>query len=202
MAARRIEGIVRELQAAGIVLPFIDLGGGLGIQYNDGDEPKTPEELAKAVLPVFKDFKGTFILEPGRYLVANTGALAGSVTYRKKCEGRQFLITDMAMNDLLRPTLYEAYHEIVPCERPTRAKTKVDVVGPICESGDFMGKERLLPWVEQGEVLVVQNAGAYGMAMSSQYNSRGRAAEVMIDGSKVRLIRKRESYEDIIRSEQ
>jgi diaminopimelate decarboxylase len=201
MAARRIAGIIKQLQTVGIVLPFIDLGGGLGIQYTNADAPKTPEELAKAVLPVFKDFFGTFILEPGRYLVGNTGALVGSVTYRKKCEGKQFLITDMAMNDLLRPTLYEAYHEIVPGTNPGRAKTKVDVVGPICESGDFMGKERLLPWVGQGELLVVKNAGAYGMAMSSQYNSRARAAEVMVEGKAAKLIRRRESYEDLVRSE-
>jgi len=201
MAARRIEGIIRQLQTVGITLPFIDLGGGLGIKYSRVDNPKTPAELAKAVLPAFKDFTGAFILEPGRYLVGNSGALIGSVTYRKKCEGKQFLITDMAMNDLIRPTLYDAYHEIVPAVNPGRQKTKVDVVGPICESGDFMGKGRLLPWVEQGELLVVQNAGAYGMAMSSQYNSRARAAEVLVDGAKARLIRHRESYEDLVRSE-
>jgi len=197
MVARKISLLVKELLKANIKLDFIDLGGGLGITYKN-EVPPTPKELANAVLIHFKDFKGTFIFEPGRFIVGNAGALVASVTYRKKSEGKSFLITNAGMNDLIRPTLYEAYHDIVPAVLPNRPKVKVDVVGPICETGDFMGKNRLLPYMEQGELLVIKSAGAYGMAMASQYNSRPRACEVLIDGKKLRVIRQRETYETLI----
>ncbi|MCK9582274.1 MAG: diaminopimelate decarboxylase [Endomicrobiales bacterium] len=197
MAARKISLLVKELLKANIKLDFVDLGGGLGITYKN-EVPPTPKELANAVLAHFKDFKGTFIFEPGRFIVGNAGVLVASVTYRKKSEGKNFLITNAGMNDLIRPTLYEAYHDIIPVVLPNRPKVKVDVVGPICETGDFMGKNRMLPYMEQGELLVVKSAGAYGMAMASQYNSRPRACEVLIDGKKLRVIRQRETYETLI----
>lgn len=197
LAAERIENLSRRLAAAGIPLRYVNLGGGLGIRY-DRETPPSPQDLSKAVLPAFKDFKGTFIFEPGRYIVGNAGILVARVIYRKKSGGKSFLITDGAMNDLIRPTLYEAYHAIAPVSGPARKTETVDVVGPICETGDFLGLKRRLPWMEQGEFLAVQCAGAYGMAMSSQYNSRVRAAEVMIVGKSAKLIRRRETYADLV----
>jgi diaminopimelate decarboxylase len=153
------------------------------------------------VLPVFKDFKGTFIFEPGRYIVGNSGILIVKVLYRKSAGGKNFLIIDGGMNDLVRPTLYDAYHDIAPVINSARTREKADVVGPICESGDFLGKDRMLPKLAQGECLAVKCAGAYGFAMSSQYNSRVRAAEALVEGKRCRLIRKRETFADIVEKE-
>ena len=200
LAAQRINGLVRKLSSIGIRLNYVNLGGGLGIRY-DRENPPAPDKLAKAVLPALGDFSGTFIFEPGRYIVGNAGLFLVSVIYRKSSGGKKFLIVDGGMNDLVRPTLYDAYHEIVPVNKASGAKVEVDVVGPICETGDFLGKERLLPWVPQGGLLAVKCAGAYGYAMSSQYNSRLRAAEVLVDSAKTKLIRKREIYRDLIENE-
>lgn len=200
IAAQRVRGIVSELAKAGVVLSFVDLGGGLGIRYHKEDAP-SPSDLARAVLPVFKDFNGTFIFEPGRYIVGNAGIFLVKVIYRKSAGGKNYLVIDGGMNDLIRPTLYEAYHDIVPVRSPGRAGQKADVVGPICESGDFLGKERLLPKVAQGECLAVKCAGAYGFAMSSQYNSRVRSAEVLVEGKSRKLIRGRETYGDLVAKE-
>lgn len=152
LAAERINGLVRKLSSIGIKLNYVNLGGGLGIKY-DTENPPTPDAMSRAVLPALKDFCGTFIFEPGRYIVGNAGFFLVSVIYRKSSGGKKFLIVDGGMNDLVRPTLYDAYHEIVPVKRPSGAKVEVDVVGPICETGDFLGKERLLPWVQQGGFL-------------------------------------------------
>lgn len=200
LAAERVSGVVNKLAAAGINLRIIDLGGGLGITYK-AEKPPTPAQLKSAVLPQFKDFAGTFIFEPGRYIVGNTGVLITSVIYRKQVENKNFIVVNAGMNDLIRPTLYDAYHDIVPVKLSGGKKVRADVVGPICETGDFLGKERLLSWPDQGEFLAVKCAGAYGFAMSSQYNSRLRAAEVMIDGKNSSLIRKREKYEDLVEKE-
>ena len=200
LAAERINGLVRKLSSIGIGLSYVNLGGGLGIRY-DRENPPSPAALAKAVLPALKDFSGTYIFEPGRYIVGNAGLFLVSVIYRKSSGGKKFLIVDGGMNDLVRPTLYDAYHEIVPVNRSSGTKVEVDVVGPICETGDFLGKERLLPWVPQGGLLAVKCAGAYGYAMSSQYNSRLRAAEVLVDSNKAKVIRKREVYRDLIENE-
>ena len=200
LTALRMIKINDELLKAGIKLTHMDLGGGLGIQYRN-EKTSTPAQLAQAVLPPLKNFKGTFVFEPGRYIVGNTGVLLVKVIYRKKADGKNFLIVDGGMNDLVRPTLYDAYHDIVPVKNSSRSKITSDVVGPICETGDFLGKARLLPWLEQGEFLVVKCAGAYSMAMSSQYNSRVRAAEVMIDGSKHKIVRDRETYKDLVNKE-
>ena len=200
LAAERISGLVRKLSSIGIRLNYVNLGGGLGIRY-DRENPPSPDGLARAVLPALRDFRGTFIFEPGRYIAGNAGFFLVSVIYRKSSGGKKFLIVDGGMNDLVRPTLYDAYHEIIPVNKSSGANVKVDVVGPICETGDFLGKERLLPWVPQGGLLAVKCAGAYGYAMSSQYNSRLRAAEVMVDSNKAKIIRKREVYGDLIANE-
>jgi diaminopimelate decarboxylase len=200
LAAMKISELIKRLEAEGIRLQYVNLGGGLGITY-DKETPPTPQSMSKAVLPVFKGFKGTFIFEPGRYIVGNTGVLFVKIVYRKKSGDKNFLIVDGGMNDLIRPTLYEAYHDIVPLKENVGDKVKVDIVGPICETGDFLGKERMLPWLAQGEYLAVKCAGAYGMAMSSQYNSRLRAAEVMIEDKEFYIIRRREKYADLVSSE-
>jgi diaminopimelate decarboxylase len=200
LAAVKIADLVKQLSEAGIKLRYVNLGGGLGIRY-DKENPPTPQDLSAAVLPQFKQKPCTFIFEPGRYIIGNAGVLLVKVIYRKKSGGKNFLIVDGAMNDLIRPTLYEAYHEIMPVKEPKRPKAKVDVVGPICETGDFMGKDRQLPCLEQGEFLAVGCTGAYGFAMSSQYNSRVRAAEVMVDGKEFYIIRRREKYQDLVANE-
>ncbi|MHB9155551.1 MAG: diaminopimelate decarboxylase [Endomicrobiales bacterium] len=200
LAARKIESLVRRLSGTGIALRYVDLGGGLGITY-DKEAPPTPAEMARAVLPVFKGFGGTFVFEPGRCIVGNAGVLVAKVVYRKRSGGKNFLIVDTGMNDLIRPTLYEAYHGILPARKGSRTNIKVDVVGPICETGDFLGKERSLPWLSPGEHLVVKCAGAYGFAMSSQYNSRLRAAEVMVQGKEFHAVRRRETYPDLTANE-
>ena len=199
-AAVRVSAIVKRLSAMGIKLKYIDLGGGLGISY-DKERAPSPVELSRAVLPQFKGLDCVFVFEPGRYIVGNAGILAVKVIYRKSAGGKHYLVIDGGMNDLIRPTLYEAYHGIIPVNDPGRPKVKADVVGPICESGDFLGKDRMLPKLEQGEYLAVKCAGAYGFAMSSQYNSRVRAAEVLVDGSRARLIRERESWNDLVSRE-
>lgn len=200
LAAQKIESLMRRLAAVGIKLRFVDMGGGLGITYNKETAP-TPTDLCKAVVPVFKGFGGTYVFEPGRSIVGNAGVLIAKVIYRKKTGSKNYLIVDAGMNDLVRPTLYEAYHDIVALKSPERAKTKLDVVGPICESGDFLGKDRSLPWLEQGECLAVKCAGAYGFAMSSQYNSRMRAAEVMVEDKEFYLTRRREKFTDLVSNE-
>jgi diaminopimelate decarboxylase len=197
LAAQRVHSVVNKLASAGILLSFVDLGGGLGIQYGT-EHAATPAELSHAVLPVFKDFKGTFIFEPGRYIVGNTAVLLVKVLYRKAAGGKNYIIIDGGMNDLIRPALYEAYHDIVPVLKTSREKVKADVVGPICESSDFLGKDRMLSKPAQGEYLAVKCAGAYGYAMSSQYNSHVRAAEVMVEGKHCRLIRQRETFQDLV----
>jgi diaminopimelate decarboxylase len=176
------------------------MGGGLGIRYRD-EVPPTPEELRDAIIPAFKGFSGTFIFEPGRAIVGNAGILLVSVVYRKNTGGKNYFIVDAAMNDLIRPTLYEAYHDIIPVTKTSARTVKADIVGPICETGDFLGLDRELAVPAPGSRLAVACAGAYGMAMSSQYNSRVRSAEVMVDGSHASLIRRRETYADLVEAE-
>lgn len=199
-AALKIETLRARLQAAGIPLRFVNMGGGLGIRYAKETPPSTAD-LRDAVIPVFKDFGGTFIFEPGRSIVGTAGVMLVSVVYRKQVQGKNYFIVDGAMNDLIRPTLYEAYHEIMPVKKSSARAVTADIVGPICESGDFLGKERRLPVPANGAVLAVACAGAYGMAMSSQYNSRPRAAEAMVDGSRVTVIRRRETCADLMAAE-
>ncbi|HWR72821.1 MAG TPA: diaminopimelate decarboxylase [Nitrospirota bacterium] len=200
-ALDKVVGFIRELRATGINIRFINIGGGLGITYKD-ETPPHPRELAKAIGPLLQECGCTLVLEPGRAIVGNAGILVMRVVYRKDGGGKKFVIVDAGMNDLIRPSLYEAYHEIKPViQRVGPERAVVDVVGPICESGDFIAKDREMPATAQGELLAVMGAGAYGFSMSSTYNSRPRAAEVMVKGTEYFVVREREVYNDLVRGE-
>jgi diaminopimelate decarboxylase len=200
-ALQKVVLFVKELRSAGITIKYIDIGGGLGITYKD-ETPPNPRELAEAVRPLLKESGCTLVLEPGRAIVGNAGILVTSAAYHKSSGEKKFLIVDAGMNDLIRPSLYEAYHEIKPVMEPVSRETEVvDVVGPICESGDFLAKDRELPVVKQGDLLAVMSAGAYGFSMSSNYNSRPRVAEVLVKGSEFCVVRERETYNDLIKGE-
>ncbi|UJX40122.1 diaminopimelate decarboxylase [Desulfovibrio sp. JY] len=186
-----------KLVAMGVPLRYLDLGGGLGIQYNE-EEPPHPREFGQALTKALGDLPLTLILEPGRVIVGNAGILVTEVVYTKKTPSKDFVIVDAAMNDLIRPSLYDSYHAIREVRPAEREMLNVDVVGPICESGDFLARDRELPSVAPGEYLAVYSAGAYGFTMSSNYNSRPRAAEVLVDGDTVTLARRRETYEDLV----
>ncbi len=202
-ALEKVLALIEKLRDYGIKLKYLDLGGGLGIRYRRGESEKPPEPaaLAKSLLPLVKGRGLTVIVEPGRSVAGNAGVLLTRCLYRKKTAVKRFVIVDAGMNDLVRPSLYGAYHEIIPVRRNRRAALKVDVVGPICESGDFLATDRRMPAVLAGEFLCVLGAGAYGFSMSSNYNSRPHPAEVMVDGGEVRLIRKRGTYRDLVRGE-
>ena len=198
--AERLAELVRELRAAGLSLRTLDLGGGFGIRYRD--EPTlSPARLAEGLLPVVKPLGLTIHLEPGRFLVGSAGILLATVLYRKHAGGTEFVIVDTGMNDLERPSRYQAHHEIVPVMERGLAERLVDIVGPICESGDFLALGRPLPPVDAGEVLAILGAGAYGFVMSSNYNERPRPPEVMVDGGSWKVVRRRETFEDLLRSE-
>ncbi len=199
-ALNRVMVLLDNLKQEGIKIKYLDMGGGLGIQYND-ERPPHPRELAKKIKPILKDSDITLIVEPGRSIVGNAGIFVTRVLYTKEGIDRRFIIVDGGMNDLLRPSLYNAYHHILPVKKKRAKKIFADVVGPICESGDFLAKGRDIPLVSRGEILAVMSAGAYGFSMSSNYNSRPRPAEVLVDGNKHYLIRKRETLKDLIRGE-
>jgi diaminopimelate decarboxylase len=211
-ALDRVAELVEELRRAGHDIRYVDAGGGLGISYHGSAEPFAEQvaAYANAVLSSIKALNVHLLLEPGRSIVGPSGVLLTRVVYRKTNDGKRFLIVDAAMNDLVRPSLYGAFHEIVPLKmfRPTSAgkgsigQTEVtDVVGPICETGDFFARDRELPVMGQGDLLAVLDTGAYGAVLSSNYNTRGRAAEVLVEGTKTRLIRKRETAADQMRME-
>jgi len=199
-ALERVLELVDRLQATGMELTHIDLGGGLGIPYQQGDSPPLPDVYARALLERMSDRPQELLLEPGRAIAGNAGILLTRVEYLKHTDHKNFAIVDAAMNDLQRPALYDAWHDIVPVQARDTATTNYDIVGPICETGDFLGKERSLALAE-GDLLAVRSAGAYGFTMSSNYNSRPRAAEVMVDGAQVHVIRDRETLEDLYRHE-
>ncbi len=188
--------LIDQLAANGITLHHIDLGGGLGIRYQDEDAP-TVKSYLQPLLQKLKQRSLKIILEPGRRLVGNASALLTKVEYLKPGEVKNFAIVDAAMNDLARPALYDAWHDIEPVAPRNAAPRHWEIVGPICESGDFLGHHRELA-IEPGDLLAIKSAGAYGMAMSSNYNTRPRAAEVMVDGDKVHLIRRRETVEELL----
>jgi diaminopimelate decarboxylase len=199
-AAGKVKSIVEDLRAQGIALKYLDLGGGLGIPYQE--EPPPPSEYASALLGPIRALKLKLIAEPGRVLVGNAGVLVTRVLYVKETDVKRFIIVDGAMNDLIRPVLYEAYHDIRPVERREGASpVTADVVGPICESGDFFARDREMPEPREGDLLAVMSAGAYGFVMASNYNSRPRTPELMVDGGEVHVIRERESFADLIRGE-
>jgi len=202
-AAGRVRRLVDRLLAKGMPIRYVDVGGGLGIRYND-ELPPQPKEYAHAIVNAFRGLDITLVLEPGRVLVGNAGVLVTEVLYTKKvpaASGRgqhSFFIVDAAMNDLARPSLYGSYHAILPVGKAPAGRVTADVVGPICESGDFLAKDRTLPPFKSGDLLAVMSAGAYGFSMSSNYNSRPRAAEVMVSGDRCEVVRERETLRDVV----
>lgn len=192
--------LVKRLQSKGIPIRYINIGGGFGIPYRQEEVPY-PRDYAQALEPVLRESGCAVILEIGRMIVGNAGILVTRVLYRKHTGEKGFLVVDAAMNDLIRPSLYGSYHEIVPVRETGRGEEVVDVVGPVCESGDFLARERTLERAEPGELLAVMSAGAYAFTMSSNYNSRRRVAEVMVDGDAFMVVRERETYEDLVRGE-
>jgi diaminopimelate decarboxylase len=199
-ALKNILLLIDRLSSNGLDIHYLDAGGGLGISYKD-EEPPVPKELARNLIPLLNGRRLTLITEPGRSIAGNAGILVTRVLYQKKGEEKEFVIVDAGMNDLIRPSLYGAYHTILPVVKRMREIILCDVAGPICESGDFLARGRELRKVEKGEYLAVMGAGAYGFSMSSNYNSRPRAAEVLVKGKEHFLIKSRETYRDLIRNE-
>jgi diaminopimelate decarboxylase len=199
-ALERLKLLISRLEDKGIRVQYLDLGGGLGISYHE-EAPPHPREYAQAINQGLKSLPWKLILEPGRVIVGNAGILMTEVLYTKKTPSKEFIIVNAGMNDLVRPSFYGSYHEIKPVVNKQRESRVVDVVGPICESSDFIARDRELPEAQPGELLAVMSAGAYGFSMSSNYNARTRAAEVLVDSDKVHVARKRESWEDLIRGE-
>ncbi len=204
-ALHKVKLFVKRLEALDISIDYLDLGGGLGVRYQD-EKPPHPQEYARALKKEMAGLECTLILEPGRVIVSNAGILVSKVLYTKKTETKNFIIVDAAMNDLARPSLYGAHHDILPVFGASGKKTAgslqiADVVGPICETGDFLARDRELPLFEQGDLMAVMTSGAYGFTMSSNYNSRPRAAEVLVKDDQFYVIRARENYETLIRDE-
>jgi diaminopimelate decarboxylase len=199
-ALKRLKRLIKLLDKEGIRIKYLDLGGGLGITYNQ-EMPPHPEEYARAIIKASKGLDLTFIFEPGRVIVGNAGILVTKVLYRKRNEDKNFLIVDAGMNDLVRPSLYSSFHAIQPVVKKERQEHVADIVGPICESGDYLAKGRAVPKMEQGGLLAVMSAGAYGFTMSSNYNSRPRIAEVLVKGNRYGVIKKRETYKDLVKGE-
>ena len=199
-AIKKIKELVLTMKSEGLEIKYLDLGGGLGIPYN-AKEPPHPFDYGKTLMEEVRDLGSTLILEPGRVIVGNAGILVTKVLYTKEGEEKSFVIVDAGMNDLIRPSIYGSFHFIQPVKKEERKDVMVDVVGPICESGDFLASARQMPEARPGELLAVMSAGAYGFAMASNYNSRPRVAEVLVQGDQYHVIRKREGYEDLIRME-
>lgn len=199
-ALQLISDLIEGLRALNMDIRYWDIGGGLGITY-DEEHPPLPKDMAQAILPLLKKSGCDIILEPGRSLVGNAGVLVTRIIYTKEGEAKNFVVVDAGMNDLIRPSLYQAYHAIRPVVENNRPEKVVDVVGPICESGDFLAQERALPQTIPGELLAVMSAGAYGFSMSSNYNARPRPAEVLVHGNTFDIIRKRETLDDLLRGE-
>jgi diaminopimelate decarboxylase len=211
-AITKMVDFIAQLKRKGINLEYLNIGGGLGIVY-DNESPQTAAKFASKVLPLLRKTRMEIILEPGRFIVGNAGVLVTKVLYIKSTPKKRFVIVDGGMNDLIRPALYGAYHQIVPLKSPShpaspagrkvnKSPEKYDIVGPICESADFFAKDRRMPRIKEGDYLAIMGTGAYGFSMSSNYNSRRRAEEVLVVKDKVFVIRKRESYEDLIRNEE
>jgi len=200
-AVQRVLQLVGELRADGHQLEFLDVGGGFGVSYGE-EASVSPADFAAALVPLLQSAALRVVVEPGRYISGPAGVLLTRVLYVKEMGGKTYVIADAGMNDLLRPSHYSSYHRILPGrQRPERPEAVVDVVGPICESGDFLALDRLMPRPEPGELLAVDTAGAYGFSMASTYNARPRPAEVMVDGAGHRLVRRRESYADLVAGE-
>jgi len=198
---KKLVGLADELTGSGVNIEYIDIGGGLGISYKKDEIPPHPKEYADVVASVLGGKPYKLVLEPGRSLIGNAGMLVTKVLYPKKGTAKKFVIVDAAMNDLIRPAFYESYHEILTVKEKNSGKEVVDVVGPICESGDFLALDRELPVVKSGDMLAVLSAGAYGFVMSSNYNTRPRVPEVLVKGGEFRIIRKRETYDELLGGE-
>ncbi len=200
-ALKRVKKFVAQLQQEGISIRYVDIGGGLGITY-DNESPPHPQEYAEAIISELGNEPYTLIMEPGRVIAGNAGILVTRVLFTKQSGAKKFIIVDAGMNDLVRPSLYDAYHGISPVKNRDRATVTADIVGPICETGDFIARGRSVPDFAEGELIAVMSAGAYGFTMSSNYNSRPRVAEVLVDGDRYHVIRARETLEDLVRLEQ
>lgn len=200
-AFSQVKKLVKLLQLEGMEIKYVDLGGGLGIRYNQ-EEPPHPADYARAIFAAKDELDCTFIFEPGRVIIGNAGILVTEVLYTKDNNEKRFLVVDAGMNDLIRPSIYNSYHEIKPLRKKYGEEVIADVVGPICESGDFLAKNRKLPAFASGELMAIMSAGAYGFTMSSNYNSRPRVPEVLVKDHEYYLIRKREDYPDLIRGEE
>jgi len=200
-ALGRVIDLAERLRGHGIAVDHLDVGGGLAIPYRD-ETPALPDELGRALVEVARHHRFRLVVEPGRVIVGNAGVLLATVIGTKRNGDKEFVVVDAAMNDLVRPALYDAWHAISPVvDVPGRASAVVDVVGPVCESGDFLALGRHLATVQSGELLAVHSAGAYGFSMASNYNSRPRAAEVLVDGARWMVIRERERFDDLVRGE-
>jgi len=198
----RVRDFWGELEKSGIKIPRLDLGGGIGVPYEQGKNPPHPREYAKMVCEIFKDFPGKLIFEPGRVLAGNAGILVSEVIYTKKNDEREFLIIDAAMNDLIRPSFYNAHHDIIPIAQSSNLKAKTyDIVGPVCETGDTFAEKREMPELKAGDLVAFRTAGAYGAVMASTYNSRRIVPEVMVKADKFTLISRRMSYEEMLSRE-
>jgi diaminopimelate decarboxylase len=200
---QRVRALVEELRADGMDIRYVDAGGGFGIEYGTAafDPAARVAEYATAMRAVMDGLGAKLLLEPGRFIVAQAGALVSRVLYTKQNGAKTFVITDAGMNDLIRPALYQAHHEIWPVVESGRATQTADIVGPVCETGDFFARDREMPEVRAGELVALLDAGAYGMSQASNYNSRGRAAEVMVEGGIARLIKRRETVEEMVAGE-
>jgi diaminopimelate decarboxylase len=199
-AVGRLKILITRLEDHGIALKYLDLGGGLGITYSD-EEPPHPRDYARAVLDAVGPLGLKVIFEPGRVIVGNAGVLVTRVLYRKQTKSKTFIVVDAGMNDLIRPSLYGAYHDIRPVQEKTGDREQADVVGPICESGDFLAKNRDLPILIRDDMIAVMSAGAYGFTMASNYNSRPKPPEVLVDGSRYHVVLNRQTYEDLVSGE-
>lgn len=199
-ALRKVIAFLKQLKTDGVTLEYLDIGGGLGIIYKD-EKPQTAQEFAEAVLPLLKKTGLKIIMEPGRFIAGNAGILVTRVLYLKDNGFKKFLIVDGGMNDLIRPALYDAYHEVVAVKETHAKKAKLDVVGPICESSDFFARDRLFPQLKRGDLVAVMSAGAYGYVMASNYNVRPRPPEVMVKGNRFEITKPRETLDDLLRDE-
>jgi len=199
-AITKLVNLEQELRSDGIKLEHIDIGGGIGIRYKD-EKPFTPKEFAKAIIPILKQTSCEIFFEPGRFLTANGGCLLSKVLYTKTNLDKNFIVVDTAMTDMLRPSIYKAYHHIQPVERTNNNDITADIVGPVCESGDFLGKKRIITKPQRNDLIAIMSGGAYGMVMASNYNARRRPAEVLVDGSKFEIIRERETLKQLILNE-
>ena len=203
----RVAELVRELRGDGHSIDYVDAGGGLGISYDKSNAAEFPAQVdtyARSLAAPLRALDVRLILEPGRSIVGPAGILLTSVVYKKANGGKHFLVVDAAMNDLIRPALYGAHHEIAPVMQKAESAEKIevaDIVGPVCETGDFFARDRAMPAVEEGDLLAILDAGAYGMVLASNYNTRPRAAEVLVAGKSAKVIRRREKVSDLLRAE-